>query len=37
LMLVIKFLKWAVEAINSQIVNFFWNDQKNNRKYHLSN
>jgi hypothetical protein len=37
LMLVIKFLTWAIEAINSQMANFFWNDQKNCHKYHLSN
>jgi hypothetical protein len=37
MMLVIKFPKWVVEAINSQMTNFFWNDQENNRKYHLSN
>jgi hypothetical protein len=36
-MLVIKFPKWAIEAINSQMANFFWNDQENSRKYHLSN
>jgi hypothetical protein len=37
LMFVIKFPKWAVKAINSQMANFFWNDQENNHKYHLSN
>jgi hypothetical protein len=37
LMSVIKFSKWMVEAINSQMANFFWNDQENNRKYHLFN
>jgi hypothetical protein len=26
LMSVIKFLKWAIEAINSQMGNFLWND-----------
>jgi hypothetical protein len=34
---VIKFPKWVVEAIKSQMANFIWNDQENNRKYHLSN
>jgi hypothetical protein len=23
---VIKFSKWTIEAINSQMANFFWND-----------
>jgi hypothetical protein len=36
-MSVIKFPKWVVKAINSQMANFFWNDQENNHKYHLSN
>jgi hypothetical protein len=37
LMSVIKFPKWAIKAINSQMSNFFWNDQEGNHKYHLSN
>jgi hypothetical protein len=37
LMSVTRFSKWAVEAVNSEMTNFFWNDQENNRKYHLSN
>jgi hypothetical protein len=37
LMSFIKFPKWVIEAINSQMANFFWNDQENNHKYHLSN
>jgi hypothetical protein len=37
LMSVIKFPKWAVEAINSQMANFFWNDQEDKQKYHLAN
>jgi hypothetical protein len=37
LMPVIKFTKWALVAINLQMTNFFWNDQKNNHKHHLSN
>jgi hypothetical protein len=26
-MSLIKFLKWAIEAINFQMANFFWDDQ----------
>jgi hypothetical protein len=37
LMLVIKFPKWAIEAINSQIGNFIWNGQENKHNYHLAN
>jgi hypothetical protein len=37
LMSIIKFPKWAVKAINSQMANFFWNDQENSHKYHLAN
>jgi hypothetical protein len=37
LMSVIKFPKWAIKAINSQMSNFFWNDQEGNHKYHLAN
>jgi hypothetical protein len=37
LMSVIKFSKWAIKAINSQMAIFFGNDQDNNDKYHLSN
>jgi hypothetical protein len=36
-MSVIKFPKWAIDAINTQMAIFFWNDQKNSHKYHLSN
>jgi hypothetical protein len=25
------------KAINTQMANFFWNDQKDNHEYHLSN
>ena len=28
LMSVIKFPKWAIEAINSQMAHFFWNNQE---------
>jgi hypothetical protein len=37
LLSIIKFSKWAIKAINSQIANFFWNDQEDSRKYHLAN
>jgi hypothetical protein len=36
-MFVIKFSKWVIEAINSQMANFFQNDQEDNHKYHISN
>jgi hypothetical protein len=37
LMSVIKLSKWATEAINFQMANFFWDDQEDKHKYHLSN
>ena len=37
LLSVIKFPKWAVESINSQIANFLWHDSDGKYKYHLSN
>jgi hypothetical protein len=37
LMSVIKFSKWAIEVINSQTTNFFWDDLGDKHKYHLSN
>jgi hypothetical protein len=37
LLSVIKFPKWAIEVINSQIANFFWDDSKKNHRYHLLN
>jgi hypothetical protein len=37
LMFVIRFPKWAIKAINSQMSKFFWNDLKVNHKYHMSN
>jgi len=37
LLSVIKFLKWAIENINSHMTNFLWNDQEGKHKYHLSN
>ena len=33
----IKFSKWAICAINSQMANFFWNDQEDRHNYHLAN
>lgn len=37
LLSVIKFPKWAIDAINTQMANFFWDDQENKHKYHLAN
>jgi hypothetical protein len=37
LMSIIKFSKWAIDAINSQMGNFLWDDQAEIRKYHLAN
>jgi hypothetical protein len=37
LMSFIKFPKWVVEAISSQMANFFWNNQEDSHKYHISN
>jgi hypothetical protein len=37
LLSVIKFSKWAIKAINTQMAIFFWNDQTNCHKYHLPN
>jgi hypothetical protein len=37
LMSVIRFSKWAIEMINSQMANFFWDDLGEKHKYHLSN
>ena len=37
LLSVIKFPKWAIEKINSQMGNFLWNDSEGKHKYHLSN
>ena len=37
LLSVIKFPKWAIEHINSQMANFLWHDAEGNYKYHLSN
>jgi hypothetical protein len=37
LMSVIKFPKWAIEAINTHMVNFFWDDTGDRHRYHISN
>jgi hypothetical protein len=37
LMSVIKFPKWAIEAINFQMEKFFLNDQQDSCGYHLAN
>ena len=37
LMSIIKFSKWAIEAINSHMAHFFWNNMEEGRsKYHLA-
>uniref|UniRef100_A0A8I7BK24 Reverse transcriptase zinc-binding domain-containing protein n=1 Tax=Hordeum vulgare subsp. vulgare TaxID=112509 RepID=A0A8I7BK24_HORVV len=37
LMVVIKFPKWAIEAINSQMAHSFWGNMGDQHKYHLTN
>ena len=37
LLSVIKFPKWAIQNINSQMASFLWHDAEGNHKYHLSN
>ena len=37
LLSMIRFPKWAVEYINSQMANFLWHDADGKHKYHLSN
>jgi hypothetical protein len=32
-----KFLKWALDLINTQIANCMWNDVDGNKKIHLAN
>jgi hypothetical protein len=34
---VIKFPRWAINMINSQMGHFLWNDSVDRRKYHLAN
>ena len=36
LMSFIKFLKWAIKAITSQMAHFFWGNFVVNHKYHLA-
>jgi hypothetical protein len=37
LLYIMKFPKWAIVAINSQMSNFFWDDSERKHRYHLSN
>jgi hypothetical protein len=37
LMSIIKFPKWAIEAINSQMARFFWDDNEDKHMIHLFN
>jgi hypothetical protein len=37
LMSIIKFLKWAITVINSQMSHFLWNNNEDCYKYHLDN
>jgi hypothetical protein len=37
LMSVIKFPKWAISLINSQMAHVLWDDYDGHRKYHLAN
>ena len=37
LMYVIKFPKWAINVINSQMAHFFWGNLGDQHKYHLAN
>jgi len=37
LLSVIKFPRWAIENLNSQMVNFLWHDGDGKHKYYLSN
>jgi hypothetical protein len=37
LMSIIKFPKWVIQAINSQMAKFFWDDKEEKHRYHLSN
>lgn len=33
----LKFSKWAIKLLNSQMANCLWNDSEENHKYHLAN
>ena len=37
LMSIIKFPKWAIAMINSQMSHFLWNNNEESHKYHLAN
>jgi hypothetical protein len=37
LMSIIKFPKWAITMINSQMSHFLWNNNEESHKYHLAN
>jgi hypothetical protein len=37
LLSVIKFPKWAIAMINSQMAHFLWNNIEDSHKYHLAN
>jgi hypothetical protein len=37
LMSIIKFPKWAIKMINSQMSHFLWNNNEESHKYHLAN
>ena len=37
LLSIIKFPKWAINMINSQMAHFLWDNVAGNRKYHLAN
>jgi hypothetical protein len=34
---IIKFPKWAISLINSQMAHCLWDDYEGNHKYHLAN
>ena len=33
----IKFPKWAIKVLNTQMGNYLWNDMEDAQKYHLAN
>lgn len=35
-MSIIKFLRWAIDMINSQMSHFLWNNNEDSHKYHLA-
>lgn len=36
LMSIIKFLKWAIDMINSHMAHFLWNNNDGKHRYHLA-